>query len=130
MARRNPFAMNQTAKEWSQGVGIMDAVAALAGLYMVHVIPSMIVKTTDTVTNKAFKLAADIAVAVGAGALGKATVGATFGKAAVLGGLAGAAADGLGMFAKFTPLARKIGETTLISPPANREGETVSVIEP
>ena len=86
---KNPFALGSTAKEWLQGANAMDIGAAVGGIAMATIVPTMLVRTADTGTQKALRLAASFASAIAAGALGKAMLGSTAGKAAVLGGMTG-----------------------------------------
>ncbi len=129
-ARRNP-AITGTVKEWSQGIDAMDAVGAGAGLVLTTMVPGMIIKNTDSVLNKVLKLGISALTAFAAGAVGKAAVSPGVGKSAIIGGLAGTATQALAMFTSITVgRVSHIGDATLISPPPNREGEVISVIQP
>lgn len=125
-----------TWREWTQGVDLMDAGAAVGGLAAATMIPAMIVPVTNTNMQKFWKLLASIGSAVGAGALGRAMISQSAGKAAIIGGVAGAAAQAIGMWTTFQIGGAKrigrrgLGEAALVSPPTSREGEIVSVIQP
>lgn len=139
-SRRNPMAkaleLPRTVREWTQGVDVMDAGAAVGGLAAATMIPGIIVKDPVTIWQKLWKLGVSLGAAFGAGAIGRAVISPSAGKAAVIGGVAGTAATAIGMFTGFTigqPKklgTRRIGETTLVSPSPTREGETVNVILP
>ena len=146
--RRNParaLALPGTVREWTQGVDLMDAGCAVGGLAAATMLPAMLIKpsagaTELTMMQKFLKLAASIGAAFGAGAMGKAMISPKAGKAAVIGGIAGAASQAIGMFTSFkigdrrtlaSPYpGRRIGSSTVVSPSTTRESETVSVIEP
>ena len=130
-------ALKGTMKEWTQGVDLMDAGAAVGGLAMATVVPGMIVKTTDTMTQKLMRLAVSLGAAVGAGALGRSMISPSAGKAAIIGGVAGTAAQAIGMFTTIqigqprrlgSP--RRLGETMTVSPRFTPEGEQTGVILP
>lgn len=135
---RNPgaLAMPATFREWTQGVDLMDAGAAVGGLAASTMIPGTIVKVTETGWQKFLKIVVSLGCALGAGALGRAMVSPSAGKAAVIGGVAGTTAQAIGAFTGFTIgekrlTSRHIGVTTPISPSTGgREGEVTSVIEP
>ena len=137
-ARRNPvakgLAMPSTIREWTQGVDLMDAGAAVGGLAAATMIPGIIVKDTTTMGGKILKLVISLGSAMGAGALGRAMISPSAGKAAIIGGVAGTAAQALGMFTNVKigerKMLRRIGETTTISPGVTREEESVSLIQP
>jgi len=93
MAKSRALALPTTAKEWTQGVGIMEGVAGAGGLVAALMIPGMIVPTTDTLARKFGKGALSVACALGVGAAAKAFLSPTAGKAAVIGGIAGAVAQ-------------------------------------
>ena len=125
--RRNPMAkalaMPGTFKEWTQGVDLMDAGAAVGGLAASTMIPGMVIKTTDTGGQKFMKLLVSLGCAIGAGALGKAMINVGAGKAAITGGIAGTAAQAIGMFTTF-----QIGQPTHIANrPIRRVGEATQV---
>ena len=135
--RRNPvtaLAMPSTWKEWTQGVDLMDAGAAVAGLYLSSAIPSAVVKTTDTTGQKLLRLAASFGSAVGAGAIGRAMISPGAGKAAIIGGMAGMVAQA---FALFTNIQigkpgvsrRRIGITEMVSPGTSGE-EQAGLLQP
>ena len=134
--RRNPraVALPGTMREWTQGVDLMDAGAAAGGLAMSTMIPGIFIKTTDTTAQKLWKLAVSLGSAIGAGAIGRAMISPSAGKAAIIGGVAGTAAQALGMFTNIQigqpGPRRRLGVTTPVSPPTSREGEIVSIIEP
>ena len=130
-ARRNP-AITGTVREWSQGVDPMDVVGAGAGLVVATIIPGMIIKDSASTINKLLKLGVSALAAFAAGAVGKAAVSTSVGKSAIIGGLAGTATQALAMFAPGVNIGRSthVGGSTLISPPPNREGEVVSMIQP
>lgn len=140
---RNPkaLALPGTMREWTQGVGVMDAAAAAGGLAASTMIPGMIIKDSVTTGQKIMKLLVSLGAAIGAGALGRAMVSPGAGKAAMIGGVAGTAAQAIGMFTNIQigqqsraisgrPTSRRLGETVTVSPATTREGETVSVILP
>ena len=133
---RNPIAMPATMREWTQGVDLMDGIAAVGGLAAATMIPGLIVKDTSTTGKKLLKLVVAIGCALGAGALGRSMVSSAVGRAAILGGVAGVGAQALGAFTSVQIgqpklLGRgRIGETTLISPSLTREGERVGIIQP
>lgn len=126
---------------WTQGVGVMDAVAAAAGLAAATLIPPMIIKASTTTTEKLERVGISIASAIVVGIAAKSVFknNQSAAKAAVIGGLAGAAAQVLNMFAgvKITgnssirslPMGR-VGETSVVFPRSSRDGETVNMIQP
>ena len=138
--RRNParaLAMPATVREWTQGVDLMDAGAAVGGLAMSTMLPGVIVKVTDTTGQKVWKLVIALGAAFGAGAIGRAMISPSAGKAAVIGGIAGAAAQGLGMFTginigrkMITGSRTRLGETTIVSPSTSPGGEQTGIIIP
>ena len=126
------LAMPKTVREWTQGVDLMDAGAAVGGLTASTMIPGMIVKDTTTGFQKFWKLSVSLICAVGAGAIGRAMISPGAGKAAIIGGLAGTAAQAIGMFTGFQigqrgkPSARRsIGESRF-STPGEEPGVQVS----
>jgi len=133
--KRNPatsLAMPKTFREWTQGVDVMDAGAAVGGLSASTMLPGMFIKDTVTTGQKLMKIGASLIAAMGAGALGKAMISSSAGKAAVIGGFAGTFAQALGMFTNIQ-IGRKslqVGETSLVSPATTREAEKVSFIQP
>lgn len=134
---RRALAVPATFREWTQGVDLMDAGAAVGGLAASTMIPGMLVPTTDTMARKLWKLTASLGSAVAAGALGKAMISASAGKAAIIGGVAGTAAQALGMFTniqiggrRMLGSGRPIGETMTLSPRYVPEGEQTGVILP
>ncbi len=135
----NPVAALGTLKDWTQGVGLQDAAFAVGGLAAASIIPGIFIKVTDTTTQKLTKIGVALLATVAAGALGNAMIGRKAGQSVVLGGLAGTAAQAIGAFTTYSignsrTLAlgsgRRIGESTLVSPPLNREGEMVGIISP
>ncbi len=132
---RNPIAALGTTREWTQGVDLMDATMAVAGLAGATMIPGMIVKDTSTTGKKFLKLAVSLISAVGVGALAKSMVGSAAGKAAVIGGLAGTASQALGMFTSVkigNPIgtSHRIGVTEATSPTDRNILETPGLIQP
>jgi len=134
----NPKVMGATMKEWTQGVDLMDMVAGAGGLVAASMLPAALIKT-DTTGMKVLKIALALGAAVGAGSLARSMISASAGKSAVIGGLAGtglqilATTTGvqlLGTQKMLAPARRRIGETTLVSPPPTRDAEIVSVIQP
>ena len=116
--RKNPMAralaLPGTFREWTQGVDLMDAGAAVGGLAAATMLPGMLVRDTSTMGRKFMKLLVSLGAAMGAGALGKAMISASAGKAAIIGGIAGTSAQALGMFTTIKigqPGGRRIGET-------------------
>jgi len=99
-SRRNPvgaLALPGTVREWTQGVDLMDAAAAVGGLAASTMIPGMIVKTTVTTWDKILKLAISLGAAVGAGSVARSMVSPSAGRAAIIGGIAGTAAQAITM---------------------------------
>jgi len=114
MARARALALPGTFREWTQGVDLMDAGAAVGGLAAATMLPGMLVRDTSTMGRKFMKLLVSLGAAMGAGALGKAMISASAGKAAIIGGIAGTSAQALGMFTNIKigqPVGRRIGET-------------------
>ena len=138
VARSRSLALPSTMRGWTQGVDLMDAGAAVGGLAASTMIPGMIVKDATTIGGKLTKLAVSLGSALGAGALGKTMISPSAGKAAIIGGVAGTAAQALGMFTNIQigeqsstrRVIRRIGDTMEVSPASTREGERVSIIEP
>lgn len=144
MARRhrnvlqNPIAGAAGAvKGWTQGVGVMDAVAGVGGLALAYWLPGMIIKTADTTTKKVLKVVMGVVAAGGAGYLANAVGGKRLGQAAVIGGLAGTAAQALGTFTNIkigrpNPMLGpvRIGYPEMVSPSFTREGENVVLLQP
>lgn len=135
--RSNPMAIRGTMREWTQGVDLMDAGAAVGGLAMSTMIPGMLVKDTTTLTGKLLKLSASLGSAIGAGAIGRAMISPSAGKAAIIGGVAGTAAQALGMFTsieigqrRLLGSGRRVGATETISPRVVSEGEQTGIILP
>ena len=137
--RRNPaIAMPKSIKQWTHGVGIMDAAAGLAGITLAGWLPGQVVKANVTTTDKALRLVAAFGGAIVAGYLGNAVGGSRAGQAAVIGGLASTAAQGLSSFAgiklgspgRMIAGPRRIGYPETISPSMNREGENVTLLQP
>ena len=126
---------------WTQGVSIMDAAAAVAGLAGAAYLPSLVVKDVTTTTGKLLKVVAALGSTIVIGmALKRAAPGSA--KAAVIGGLAGTTVQALSLFTGIKvpgfggnllssggPI-RQLGETTLFSPRMSREGETITMIKP
>ena len=144
--RRNPakagaLALPGTAREWTQGVDLMDAGCAVGGLAASTMLPGLLIKpsagaTELTTMQKVLKVLVSLGAAIGAGALGRSVVSPAAGKAAVIGGIAGTAAQALGMFTGIKigqPKmlgSRRLGVTETISPRMTSEGEQTSVILP
>ena len=143
--RRNPMARGLSAigikSSWTQGVSIMDAAAAVAGLAGAAYIPSLVVKDTTTTTGKLLKVIAALGSTIVVGmALKRVAPGAA--RAAVIGGLAGTTVQALSLFTGIKVpgfggnllgsggYIRRLGETTMVSPSMTREGETVTMIQP
>jgi len=140
---RNPVTAGAaTMREWTQGVDATDAVAAVAGLAGATMIPGMLIKITAgavelTTTQKFLKVAVALGAAVGIGAAARSFMSPSAGKAAVIGGLAGAGTQivnmmrpgTIGRMALPNP-GRRLSESTVISPAPGRESETVSLIQP
>jgi len=135
----NPKAMAGTMREWTQGVDMMDMVAGVSGLAAATMLPGALVKADATMGMKFLKIAIAAGAAIGAGSLARSMISASAGKAAVIGGLAGTGAQVLAVTTGFQigggmrmlPAGRRrIGETTLVSPPQSRDAETISVIQP
>ena len=138
MARTRALAMPSTWREWTQGVDLMDAASAAGGLTAAISLPGVFVKDTGTMVNKFWKLTVSLGCALGAGALGKAMISPSAGKAAAIGGIAGTTAQALAMFIPNFPSigqrkmlgTRRIGETVPVSYSSTREGENVGIIIP
>ena len=84
-------------REWTQGVDLMDVGSAVAGLAAAGIIPGMVVTTTATGMQKFLKILTSVGVAFAAGFVFR-NVSSSAGKAAVLGGLAGAATQAIGTY--------------------------------
>lgn len=82
------------SRQYLQGIGMTEALAAAGGLVIATVLPGMIVKTTDTTSAKWMKVGVAALAAVGAGMVGKA-ISPSAAKFAVVGGLAGVAVQAL-----------------------------------
>jgi hypothetical protein len=111
--KRNPI--KGAAKEWFQGISMVDAGAALGGLAVATMLPGMIIKVADGATITTNQKVMKIAVA----AVGTVATGFVFrnvspnaGKMAIAGGLAGTLSQVLG---SFTPW--KIGQQARIAAP-------------
>ena len=130
MARRNQIA-RVIPREWTQGVDLMDAGAALGGLAASTMLPGMIVRTADTMGQKIWKLVVCLGATVGAGMVLR-NVSPGAGKMAVAGGLAGTLSQALSMFTnvKIGQPGRSIRTSTVVSPSYSREQETVQLITP
>ena len=144
--RRNPakagaLALPGTVKEWTQGVDLMDAGCAVGGLAASTMIPGLIIKpsagaTELTTMQKVLKVVVSLGAAIGAGALGKAMISPGAGKAAIIGGIAGTAAQALGMFTgikigqRALGSGRRLGVTETLSPRFTPEGEQTGIILP
>ena len=119
----------------AQGVDIMDVVGASVGLAAAYMIPPLIVKDTTTTVQKMMRIGVAVAAALGAGYVVRAVAPAA-GKAAVLGGLAGAGVQtievirGKGIVTGRRMLGPGIGDSMLVSPGLTRSEEAVSLIQP
>jgi len=123
---------------WTQGVSITDAAFGVGGLAAATMIPGMIVRpaagaTALTMGQKWMKLGVAIATAILAGSIARG-VSSEYGKATVVGGMAGAIVNGLGAF---TPIqiggsgnVRRIRSATDILPSNSRDTEQVQLIRP
>jgi hypothetical protein len=100
--RKNPMkalAMPKSLSGWTQGVDMKDIGAGLAGLAAATMLPGFLIKTTPvTTTQKLTKVGVSILSALGAGFVVQKTLGSQAAKAAVIGGLAGSAAQVLATF--------------------------------
>jgi len=122
------------------GVSITDAVAAGAGLAASAVIPGMLVKSPSTTTQKFLKIGAGVLVAIGTGIVVKKVAGATAGKMAIVGGLAGTAVQAFGALSPLklpgvgalggSAVIRQIADANVVSTGTTRDGETVGVLQP
>lgn len=143
MARHNPALSLSGAKEWTQGIGYQDVAAAALGLSMATLIPNMVVKDTSKTTGKLLKLAVSFGAAVAAGMVARSVFSQKAGQAAIAGGLAGTAVQGLSSLANIKiaePIGNAIARPQLgsggvrsgetVSPARTREGETVQTIWP
>jgi hypothetical protein len=111
--KRNPI--KGAAKEWFQGISMVDAGAALGGLAVATMLPGMIIRVADGATITTNQKVMKIAVA----AVGTVATGFVFrnvspnaGKMAIAGGLAGTLSQ---VFSSFTPW--KIGQQARIAAP-------------
>ena len=138
---RNPLSAIGIKSSWTQGVGLMEAAGAVAGLAGAAYIPGLVVKDTTTTTGKLLKVAAALGSTIVVGMALKRTAPAAA-KAAVIGGMAGTVVQALGVFTsiKIPGFAgsslgsggyiRRLGETTLVSPAGGRAEETITMIQP
>ena len=85
--RKNPIEATMT--KYTMGVGLMDIVGAVAGVAASSMIPNLIIATPKDNTQKYLKIALSVAATIGVGMGAKAVAGNSFGKAAMIGGLAG-----------------------------------------
>jgi len=132
--RSNPLKALAIPREWSQGIDLTDAGAAVGGLAASTMLPGMLVRVADTTGQKLLKIGASLACALGAGYIAK-NISPSAGKAAVTGGVAGTVVQALGMFTSIQigepkRLSRRIGEKVMVSPIMTRSDEEVSVIIP
>ena len=142
--RRNPSLMSSAQiSHWTQGVQMEDAAAAVGGLAAAYYLPGVVIKPDATgvltSTQKWLRILVAAGAAVGVGYICKEFLkSSAAGKAAVIGGLAGTGVQVINLVKPGTvPMpsrtalpARRFGESTVISPSPNREGETVSLIQP
>ena len=125
-SRRNKVSKNPTnvlTKQWLQGVGAMDAGAALGGLAASMMLPGMLVKDATTNTGKILTLVASVGSAIAAGFIFR-NISATAGKMAIAGGLAGALTKAVGMYTDI-----KIGGSNAISTRTMRQIRQTTVPE-
>ena len=119
-ARRNP--VSSSVSKLTQGVDIQEIGAAVAGVAVASLLPGYIIKTTaPTTQQKLLKLGVALGAAVAVGYLAKRFMGPSAGKAAVIGGLAGTAAQAINSFTTLKiagPAAPFISRVS--SPPVNR----------
>lgn len=129
--RRNPNGVRDITKEWFAGMNFMDMGAALGGLASSTMLPGIFIKTADTTGQKLLKVLVSFACAAGAGFVFR-NVSPAAGKYAVAGGVAGALAQTLGAFTtvQIGRPGRSIRTSTVVSPSASREQETVQLITP
>jgi len=94
-------------------------------------IPGMIVTSTGTMGQKLWKLTVSLGAAIGAGALGRAMISPSAGKAAIIGGIAGTSAQALGMFTNIQ-IGRpgRLGVPVNVTPAHQRSDELVQLIRP
>jgi hypothetical protein len=120
-------------KSWLQGIDLIDAAAATAGLAAATLLPGLVMKNAPTTPiAKAGKLALAVAAAGLAGMVFKG-VNTSAGKAAVIGGLAGTASQALAMFTSIkigapagrvglpSPIAASRVGSSFPAPPAQNE---------
>lgn len=137
----NPLAMTR-ARQWFQGIELIEVAAGLGGLAAATMIPGVIVPTADTTWKKIAKVGLGAGCAAGAGLVAK-SFGRDAAKAAVIGGLAGTCVQALGAFAGISiggerkllgpsrlPSRQGIGAAQVISPAYSRETEQVQIITP
>ena len=145
---RNPVGAAAGAlKDWTQGVDITDAAAAVGGFAAASMLPGLLIKPATTggeltTTQKWLKVGLALGSAIGAGLAAKSFMSAAAGKAAVIGGIAGAGTQLINLirpgtitralpgpnFARSFPM--RVGSAETVSPAFTREGETVQVIQP
>lgn len=141
-SRRNPIsAMNPLSvakvQSFYKGVTMKDALFGTVGLAGASLVPGMVIPNATTTTRK---LARTVLAFFTAGVLGLAaeSVGDKMnGRAAVIGGMAGAIAHTANLWAgiKFAGRtgisgSRRVGAARIVSPSFRRESETVSLITP
>ena len=136
---RNPIA--GALGGLTQGVDVMDGVAAVAGLAAATMLPGVIIKSPTG--NKFLKVAIAFGAAFGVSMLMRKFVSSKAGNAAIMGGIAGAGVQLLNTVrpgtiggelgsgpVRFIGAGGRIGDARLVSPSMSREGENVSLIQP
>ncbi len=117
---------------------IMQTIGGTAGLAAAFILPTYVVKNTSTMGQRILKLAVSLAGAAAAGMVFKKFLPKA-GNAALIGGLSGFGAQALTMAVpslnpvRTLPIARMAGPISTANPVsagANRQDETVSMIQP
>jgi hypothetical protein len=126
-------------KKWTQGVGVEEMIAGVAGLAGAAMLPKYVIPVADTTMRKLAKAGTAVASTVLIGMAAK-SVSMSAAKAAVIGGLAGVGAQLIGSFTPYSignvggllnrPNVRNLNNADFIPSPGTGDGEVVSFIEP